>query len=116
MIEKLHKRALSKAPIDIMRWLNFTTFDITGDLAFDESFGALEAEDYNSWIANLFNLLRVASILQVVRDYPMLGVPLTKLLETVPALRKAKYTHDNYTREKTERRLNKKTERKDFIR
>ncbi|CAO2647238.1 Nn.00g081600.m01.CDS01 [Neocucurbitaria sp. VM-36] len=115
MIEKLHKRARSEVPVDIMRWLNFTTFDITGDLAFDESFGALEAEDYNSWIANLFNLLRVASILHVVRDYPMLGMPLTKMLEKVPALRKAKYTHDNYTREKTERRLNKKTERKDFI-
>lgn len=99
-----------------MRWLNYTTFDITGDLAFDEPFGALEAEDYNSWIANLFSLLRVASILRVMRDYPLLGVPLTIILETVPALRKAKHAHDEYTQEKTARRLDKKTERKDFIR
>jgi hypothetical protein len=29
-----------------MKYLNLTTFDITGDLSFDESFGSWEAEDY----------------------------------------------------------------------
>lgn len=116
MIEKLHRHAQSKTPVNIMRWLNFATFDITGDLSFDESFGALDAEDYNSWIANLFGMLRVATMLRVIREYPIVGVPVMYLLDTVPALLAARHRHNNYTKEKTARRLNKKTDRKDFIR
>ena len=112
----MHKKAESTAPVDIMRWLNFTTFDITGDLSFDESFGSLEGEDYNSWIANVFNLMRFGSMLSVLRDYPILNMPVMMLFNTVPSLVEARYAHDNYTREKTARRLNKKTDRKDFRR
>ncbi len=116
MIEKLHTRAKSYTPVDIMRWLNFTTFDITGDLAFDESFDSLKNEDYNSWIANLFNMLRVGSILGVIRAYPMIGQPLRMLVKSMPRVVRARDRHVNYTKEKTARRLAKKTDRKDFIR
>lgn len=116
LISKLRKRAESKTPVDLVRWLNFTTFDITGDLAFDETFGSLEAEDYDSWIANVFNLFQFASMLSILKDYPWLNAPVMMLFNTVPALIKARYAHDSYTQKKAARRLNKKTDRKDFIR
>lgn len=34
LTEKLQRKAVSKTPVDLMRWLNFTTFDIIGDLCF----------------------------------------------------------------------------------
>lgn len=96
-----------------MRYLNFTTFDITGDLAFDESFGSLESENYDSWIATIFNMIQVGCILRVMRFY---GVPVQTLFKIVPVLRKGMDAHRNYTADKMERRLNKKTDRKDFTR
>jgi hypothetical protein len=98
------------------QWLNFTTFDITGDLAFDESFSALENEVYNPWMYNLFAALRSASILGVIKNYPIIGVPVMALLKSVPALANAEFQHNNFTEEKIERRLRSKTERKDFLR
>jgi hypothetical protein len=99
-----------------MRWLNFTTFDITGDLTFDEPFGALDREVYNSWIDNLFNSLRFAGIILIIKRYPIVGVPATRLLKWMPALAKAEFEHNNFTEEKTARRLASRTERKDILR
>jgi hypothetical protein len=116
LINKLHKRAISQEPVDMTQWLNFTTFDITGDLAFDESFSALENEVYNSWMHNLFAAIRFASILRVIKTYPMVGVPVTALLKSVPAFAHAEFQHNDFTNKKIGRRLGLTTERKDFLR
>jgi hypothetical protein len=47
LMDKLHERAGSK--IDIVAWLNFTTFDLMGDLAFSESFHCLAESKYHPW-------------------------------------------------------------------
>ncbi|KAF2852017.1 cytochrome P450 [Plenodomus tracheiphilus IPT5] len=115
MITKFHKHAVSKTPVDIMRWLNFATFDITGDLTFDESFGSLNNENFNVWTATLFKMVRAASALRILREYPIVGVPAMALLRFVPALIKARHAHVCFTREKVERRLKSETGRKDFL-
>ncbi|CAN9206589.1 unnamed protein product [Alternaria alternata] len=115
LIEKLRQRADSQTPVDITRWLNFTTFDIIGDLTFDESFGALDKEMYHSWMVNLFKALRFAGIVHIIKRYPIIGVPATRLLKWMPALAKAEFEHNNFTEEKTARRLASKTERKDIL-
>jgi hypothetical protein len=113
MISKLRKHALSASPVDIVKYLNFTTFDITGDLAFDDSLGSLESEDLNQWVANTFAMLRVGAIMRVLTGY---GLPMNKIIDSIPAMAKARDSHDDYTKLKTARRLDKKTDRKDFIR
>ncbi|KAI9700902.1 MAG: hypothetical protein M1820_006663 [Bogoriella megaspora] len=57
LIHKLQDRA--PATINIVRWYNFTTFDIIGDLTFAEHFGALRDEEYHVWIANIFKGLNM---------------------------------------------------------
>jgi hypothetical protein len=109
LINQLHKRVTSQEPVDMTRWLNFTTFDITGDLAFDESFNALENEVYNSWMYNLFVALRFASTLRVIKTYPIVGVPVTALLKLVPALAKAEIKHNKFIEERIGRWLNTTT-------
>jgi hypothetical protein len=113
MISKLHKRAASNSPVDIMKYLNFTTFDITGDLSFDESFGSLDSQNYDHWIANIFGMLRIGCFMHVMRAY---GFPVATMFKTIPALVKLRHAHGDYTKEKTARRLAKETDRKDFIR
>jgi len=115
LITKLHRQAKSEIPIDIVRWLNFTTFDITGDLLFDESFGSLDNEDFNVWTATLFKMVRAASVLGVIREYPIVGVPVMALLRMVPALIRVRHAHVQFTREKVERRLQSTTKRKDIL-
>lgn len=39
-------------------WYNWTTFDITGDLIFGQTFGCLEGTDYHPWIAFIFATIR----------------------------------------------------------
>lgn len=40
LIQRLHENA--DKPVDLVKWYNFTTFDIIGDLTFGESFDCLE--------------------------------------------------------------------------
>lgn len=113
MITKLHKRAAANQPVDIMKYFNFTTFDITGDLMFDESFGSLETEEYDAWIANIFKSLRIGQYMFALEKY---GIPVVKIIESIPALAGDLEKHENYSKDKAARRLKKDTDRKDFIR
>ena len=116
LIEKLHQKAELNAPVDLMRWLNFTAFDIIGDLCFGEPFDALTNEDYNFWISNIFKGLKIARMFRVLRAYPIIGVPLLGLLKLFPQMAKARHRHEQYTIDKTARRLDTNTDRKDFMR
>jgi cytochrome P450 len=62
MISKLDKHASADNPVDIMKYLNFLIFDITGDLTFDETFGTLKTEEYDQSIANIFGMLKFGVI------------------------------------------------------
>ncbi|KAL1793786.1 hypothetical protein ACET3X_008768 [Alternaria dauci] len=51
---QLRKQATLQEPTDMLKWYNFTTFDIIGDLAFGEPFHCLEDSDYHPFIAMIF--------------------------------------------------------------
>ena len=57
--------------VDMVRWLNFATFDIISDLGWGESFQCLEKQDYHPWITVIlqFQALMVAAALSY---YPFL--------------------------------------------
>jgi len=118
LILKLHEKVdgSSKGKVNIVQWLNFTTFDTIGDLCFGESFDALRTEEYHHWTLNLFERIKFASMFRIIKAYPIVGMPLTFLLGRLPGMQKASQTHRAYTREKIIRRLETETTRKDFIR
>lgn len=101
--------------IDIVSWLNFTTFDIIGDLALGEPFHGLERGEYHFWIATIFNNLKMIPIMRTVRAYPPLGTLFFSLASLSPALSKAKSDHQVFCRDKTMQRLERKTDRRDFM-
>ncbi|KAJ3497144.1 hypothetical protein NLG97_g2124 [Lecanicillium saksenae] len=60
-------------PFDIIPWLNFTTFDIIGDLAFSDSFGSLANNAYHPWVLSIFQGVRGNALRRFFRHYPSLG-------------------------------------------
>jgi hypothetical protein len=105
----------SKGNVDIVAWLNFTTFDIIGDLAFGESFGGLERGDYHPWISTIFDSLKVFIYTEVMDTYRPLAGLLRALLGMVPSIAKGISEHTEFTRVKVMKRLAKETERRDFM-
>ena len=43
-------RSQEGAVVDVLKWFNYTTFDIIGDLLWGSSFGCLDAVKYHPWI------------------------------------------------------------------
>ncbi|KAJ5974338.1 hypothetical protein N7481_011548 [Penicillium waksmanii] len=100
-------------PVDLRDWLNYTTFDITGDLMFGESFDCLKDTRLHPWIDLLANSIKALSVVGIAAQFPILKT----ILE---ALTPSKYTkqaedHFNLTAEKVDRRLEANISRPDFI-
>jgi cytochrome P450 len=49
------------APFDIVKLLNFTTFDIMADLCFGESLGLLQSVDYTPWVSMVLKSFKVGA-------------------------------------------------------
>ncbi|KAI5921044.1 cytochrome P450 [Camillea tinctor] len=55
--------------VDIVKWLNFFTFDATGDFVYSESYGCLSEQAYHPWINLILNHLSASSLLIILRFY-----------------------------------------------
>lgn len=99
--------------IDVVPWLNFTTFDIFGDLGFGESFNCLQDSRYHPWISLLFNSVKAAAFVISARFYPLLEF---LLLKCIPAsIMKKQRDHLEQIVDKVQRRLNWEVERPDLM-
>ncbi|KAF3761394.1 cytochrome P450 [Cryphonectria parasitica EP155] len=113
LVEQLRRLVSPGAGIDLTPWLNFTTFDIFGDLGFGESFNCLETSRYHPWIALLFNSVKAASFVAAVRYYPVLE---WLLMKCIPAsLKEMQRQHFDQIADKVNRRLNWELERVDIM-
>ncbi|KAK4176312.1 putative isotrichodermin C-15 hydroxylase [Triangularia setosa] len=71
-ITKLTSKARAGEVFDIVQGLNFTTFDLIGDLAFGQSFGCLDAGGYHPWVAMIFDNVRLGVFSEALRRHPVL--------------------------------------------
>ncbi|KAL9068553.1 MAG: hypothetical protein Q9161_006098 [Pseudevernia consocians] len=101
--------------VDLVRWYNFTTFDIIGDLAFGQPFGSLEAGDYHFWVFNTFRSIKFLSIRAIGRAYLIVGAVMSCAFKLFPKFGEARRRHREYTRVVLEKRLATKGEKKDFL-
>jgi len=120
---------------DIVKWFNFITFDVIGDLSFGESFGCLDEGDFHWWIPMIFDAVKAGAIETATRRFANPGSwTQQKMMDLIipSELRKKRRDHLSYSREKVMRYVrfasitmtrltassriqNEKTERKDFI-
>jgi cytochrome P450 len=97
---------------------NFTTFDIIGDLVFNEPFGCLKDEKFHDWVALIFETIKVGALEQATRRLAEAGAPFqTWLVNRIPAAwRLMRRSHVVRSREKVLRRLAQEDiEHRDFI-
>lgn len=99
--------------VDIVPWFNFLTFDLTGDLAFGESFNCLDGKMLHPWISMIFSHFKSATLIASIRFYPSLY---SLLMWMLPAsvLRKQQ-EHFQFSRNKVQQRLGLEKQRPDFM-
>src|ERR1700753_2076999 len=101
---------------NMVNLLNFTPFDIIGDLAFGEPFGCLDLGAFHSWVALIYDTVKVGALEQATRRIFEAGSWWqTTLMNLIPAhIRQRRRNHLIYSRDKVMQRLaNEETEHKD---
>ena len=103
LIQRLRTRASSaeSAIIDMVQWLNFTTFDIIGDLSLGESFHCLDESRYHPWLSILFTQFRTGSLFIALRFFGLAGYAKRLLPKSLLEKRK---DHINMANERIRRR------------
>ncbi|RYP06150.1 hypothetical protein DL764_003326 [Monosporascus ibericus] len=61
-------------PVNMREWLNWTTFDVIGDLGFGSAFGCLEKSDYHPWVHLIAHNLIANSVMQALRYLGLMSV------------------------------------------
>ena len=114
MIERLRERvAKGDDTVDILRWYQYATFDIIGDLCFGESFHCLEKDENHPWIAAVYNNVKSAKIVGALQCFP----PMESLMRAMmPASVQAKFRKTfTWSQNMITKRMEQKTERADIM-
>lgn len=69
---RLTEHVHASKSINIVQWVNFTTFDIIGDLTFADSFNNLKNNDYHPWVFNFFTGVEGNALQRMLDFYPLL--------------------------------------------
>jgi cytochrome P450 len=117
LMEKLCEQATKSqggsAEIDAGVWFNSTTFDITGDLMFSETFGCLESGQLNPWIRIIFESVKLYAFIAVFDQFPWLR-SILHAITPESAMQKA-IDHFNLGATKVGKRLEMGADRPDFM-
>jgi cytochrome P450 len=79
LVDRVQGHVDSGKTLNIVQWLNFTTFDIIGDMTYGESFGSLESSNYHPWVLSIFEGIRADAFVRACRNYPTFGPLVEKL-------------------------------------
>ncbi len=87
LVQRLHEQVQGEGhgKVDMVRWYNYTTFDVIADLTFGESFHCLRDKDYHPWVPMAFQTVKSFGIISIKRYFPFWAKVL-KLFETQAAL------------------------------
>jgi len=103
LAEKLEALSFTDAPIDLVAYYNYTTFDLMADLTFSESLHMLEGSEYSPWVATIFASIKSMTRLRAIRLLPGMTTLLNALLGN--AIRKKQVNHFKYSADRVDRRL-----------
>jgi cytochrome P450 len=113
LIQRLHAGCEGGAKSMNMRnWLNWTTFDIIGDLGFGSPFGCLDRSDYHPWVRLITDTVRQSAFLGALQSVG--GRPIVQFLKR-NGLLKRRDQHQALVKEKLAQRMELGAERPDFI-
>lgn len=115
LVDKLTQKAGADDDIDMLKMLNCTTFDIMGDLSFNEGLNMLEDGEYSPWVKTIFGSIKEAVKLRAIRmTSTFVDTVVKKFLMNNPKVRVKMIEHWKYTTERVNRRLAKTPGRPDL--
>ena len=103
----------SSLTLDISKWYSYTTFDLVGDLLFNDPFHSLETAADHERVTAIFASIKFGAIFQSFDHFP----PLLEIAKALlpPSIKEAAKRHFSWTQEKITKRIETKTERPDFM-
>ena len=110
LIQQLHENA--SKPQDLVAWYNWTTFDLIGDLSFGEPFGCLLDQRYHPWVKTIMEGILGGITMSVSGRYGLSDLLIFLIPKSLKENFELMYDH---TKEKVARRLERGTERPDFM-
>ncbi|KAI0127879.1 cytochrome P450 [Xylariales sp. AK1849] len=113
LIKKLHSSSAGGTkPLNMREWLNWTTFDVIGDLGFGSSFGMLETSNYHPWVKMINDSIKVSGYIQALQ-----WVGLRPLVQWIArrGFLKSRDQHRALTKQKILQRIELGAERPDLI-
>ncbi|KAI2672411.1 hypothetical protein CBS147355_8131 [Penicillium roqueforti] len=114
LITKLRSQIRQGASIvDVKSWMNFTTFDITGDLMFGESFDCLKDSQLHPWIKLIFSSMKAIAFIGAANQFPMLKGFLDLFIPR--EVKRVGQEHFDLSARKVDRRLESNMARPDFM-
>ena len=75
----------SHGKVDMVKWYNYTTFDVVADSTFGGSFHCLRDKDYNPWVPMAFQTMKSFGLISIKRYFPF-WVKVVNMFETQAAL------------------------------
>lgn len=112
LMQRLHENSTRGAQ-DMVAWFNWTTFDVIGDLTFNQPFGCLENSAYHPWITAIFNAVKSIVILGGLSQYP----PAKRLILLLFSnqINAARNSSNMFTKKMVAHRKSSNTDRIDFL-
>ncbi|CAH0027348.1 unnamed protein product [Clonostachys rhizophaga] len=100
--------------VDIVKWVNFLTTDLIGDLSFGESFGGLDTGKVHPWLESLFNTLRTFTLMREIFRLPPFLV--AAAMAFIPEkMKKHEQESQSFGAAVAKRRLERGSDRPDFM-
>lgn len=117
MVDRIREQAWASrcGLVDMEKMYNCVAFDVIGDLAFGESFGALDAFEYHEYMNGVFMNLKVFSMFQRLSVYKWALKAIGMLMSVVPAAVEGRRKHFAFAAERVKARMSRETDRKDFL-
>lgn len=111
-IEKLFQKLSDRTEtaLDLVRWYNFTTFDIMGDLAFGTQIGNLDKGDYTDWVSVIFQSVRAGTLMSEMTHWPLIRPILNRWIGKGLAEKRMAHWHRSF--QEVDRRLQREAEGK----
>ncbi|KAL5331802.1 hypothetical protein ACEPPN_001340 [Leptodophora sp. 'Broadleaf-Isolate-01'] len=105
-LSKLAEKARLIEEIDISKFYNCTTFDIMGDLTFNEDLNMLEEGECSPWVQSIFGSVKAATFLLGIKTYSRaVRLLADTFLKYNPTVQKKQLENWKYCSERVDRRL-----------
>lgn len=107
LISQLKRRANANEPVDLVAWLDFLAFDVSGQLSFGETFGSVDAGAPHPWAAINLSFGRGAAMMAGLNMLELSHGPIGRLLPYImpKAVREKMQYHRSLAGEKVKQKL-----------